>query len=98
VTATLGGPYDGREIAYPTAPDDIVPGYEAVIGGQERPSSGGDKYAGEYSAPAKGSRFTRRRFLKAAGAGAAYLALAGTVGSEPVESYPKIRSLRTPKV
>jgi outer membrane protein assembly factor BamB len=45
-----------------------------------------------------GSRFTRRWFLKAAGAGAAYLALAGTVGSEPVESYPKVRSVRTPRV
>src|SRR5688572_9683921 len=45
-----------------------------------------------------GSRFTRRWFLKAAGAGAAYLALAGTVGSEPLERHPIIRSLRTPKV
>ncbi|MDQ2671233.1 MAG: twin-arginine translocation signal domain-containing protein, partial [Actinomycetota bacterium] len=45
-----------------------------------------------------GSKFTRRWFLKAAGAGAAYLALAGTVGSEPVESYPKVRSVRTPRV
>jgi Arylsulfotransferase (ASST)/TAT (twin-arginine translocation) pathway signal sequence len=45
-----------------------------------------------------GSRFTRRWFLKGAGAGAAYLALAGTVGSEPVESYPKVSSVRTPRV
>ena len=28
---------DGREIYYPTAPDVIVPGYEGIIGGQERP-------------------------------------------------------------
>jgi outer membrane protein assembly factor BamB len=48
--------------------------------------------------PAIGSRFTRRWFLKAAGAGAAYLVLAGAVGSEPPERSPKIRSLRTPKV
>ena len=45
-----------------------------------------------------GSRLTRRRFLTAAGAGAAFLALTGMVGREPVESYPRIRSLRTSKV
>jgi len=38
VRATLGGPYyDGREITHPTAPDVIVPGYEGIIGGHERP-------------------------------------------------------------
>jgi hypothetical protein len=37
VGATLGGPYDGREITHPTAPNVIVPGYEGIIGGQERP-------------------------------------------------------------
>jgi hypothetical protein len=37
VRATLGGPYDGREITHPTAPDVIVLGYEGIIGGQERP-------------------------------------------------------------
>ena len=47
--AILGGPYDGREITYPTAPDDVVPGYEAIIGGQERPSFDGDEFAAEYS-------------------------------------------------
>ncbi len=36
VRATLGGPYDGREITHPTAPNVIVPGYEGIIGGQER--------------------------------------------------------------
>src|SRR5918993_2307 len=45
-----------------------------------------------------GSRFTRRRFLTAAGAGAAYLALAGTVGSETPERSSKVRSSRTPRI
>src|SRR5215203_4523056 len=45
-----------------------------------------------------GSRFTRRRFLAAAGAGAAYLALTGTVGSETPQHSSKVRSSRTPKV
>jgi outer membrane protein assembly factor BamB len=45
-----------------------------------------------------GSRFTRRRFLTAAGAGVAYLALTGTTGCEPPERSSKIRALRTPKV
>src|ERR687889_311307 len=44
------------------------------------------------------SRFTRRRFLAAAGAGAAYLALTGTVGSETPERSSKVISSRTPKV
>jgi hypothetical protein len=44
------------------------------------------------------SRFTRRRFLALAGAGAAYLALTGTVGSETPERSSKVRSSRTPKV
>jgi outer membrane protein assembly factor BamB len=48
--------------------------------------------------PALGSRFTRRRFLTAAGAGATYLALTGTIGCEPPEHSSKIRSSRTPKV
>jgi outer membrane protein assembly factor BamB len=45
-----------------------------------------------------GSRFTRRRFLTAASAGAAYLALTGTVGSETPERSSKVRSSRTPRV
>src|SRR5215207_7445071 len=45
-----------------------------------------------------GSRFTRRRFLAAAGAGAAYLALTGTVGSETPQHSSKVRSSRDPKV
>ena len=47
-----------------------------------------------------GSRFTRRRFLAAAGAGAAYLALSGTVGSEPPQepSSGLRSSSRTPRV
>src|SRR5829696_4598212 len=45
-----------------------------------------------------GSRFTRRRFLTAASAGAAYLALTGTVGSETPQHSSKVRSSRTPKV
>jgi hypothetical protein len=44
------------------------------------------------------SRFTRRRFLAAASAGAAYLALTGTVGSETPERSSKVRSSRTPGV
>src|SRR5918997_931250 len=44
------------------------------------------------------SRFTRRRFLALAGAGAAYLALTGTVGSETPERSSKVRSWRTPRV
>src|ERR671910_171696 len=45
-----------------------------------------------------GSRFTRRRFLTAAGAGVAYLALTGTVDSETPERSSRVRSSRTPKV
>src|SRR5918995_1405786 len=45
-----------------------------------------------------GSRFTRRRFLTAASAGAAYLALTGTVGSETPERSSKVRSSPTPGV
>ena len=45
-----------------------------------------------------GSRFTRRRFLTAAGAGAAYLALSGTVGSETPQRSSKLRASRTPGV
>jgi hypothetical protein len=37
VRATLGGPYDSREITHPTAPDVVVLGYEGIIGAQERP-------------------------------------------------------------
>ena len=37
VRATLGGPRDGREINYPTAPDVIVLGYQGIVGRQERP-------------------------------------------------------------
>src|SRR5215212_1516803 len=40
-----------------------------------------------------GSRFTRRRFLAAAGAGAAYLALANTVGCESPEHAPRVSPL-----
>ena len=47
--AILGGPYDGREITCPTVPDDTVPGYEAIIGRQERPSFHGGEFAAEYS-------------------------------------------------
>jgi outer membrane protein assembly factor BamB len=43
-----------------------------------------------------GSRFTRRRFLKALGA-ATYLALSSTVGCAPLERPQKPLSLRTPK-
>src|ERR671910_872296 len=45
-----------------------------------------------------GSRFTRRRFLTAASAGAAYLALTGAVGSETPERSSKVRSSRDPRV
>src|SRR5215212_1805693 len=44
------------------------------------------------------SKFTRRRFLTAASAAAAYLALTATVGSESPERSSKVRSSRTPKV
>jgi len=44
-----------------------------------------------------GSRFTRRRFLKALGACAGYLALMNTVGCELLGHTPKLRSLRTPE-
>jgi hypothetical protein len=43
-----------------------------------------------------GSRFTRRRFLTAAGA--AYLAFTGAMGCEPPERPSKVRSPRTPRV
>src|SRR5215204_3596775 len=42
-----------------------------------------------------GTKFTRRRFLMAAGAGATYLALANTVGCEPAERTPKAKSTKT---
>ena len=40
-----------------------------------------------------GSRVTRRRFLQAAGAGAAYFALANTVGCKTSEHLPKVSPL-----
>jgi len=40
-----------------------------------------------------GTRFTRRRFLAAVGAGATYLALANTVGCESSEHTPKVAPL-----
>jgi Arylsulfotransferase (ASST) len=43
-------------------------------------------------------RFTRRRFLRAAGAAAAYLALTPTVGCQPPEHSSKVRSSRVPQV
>jgi len=43
------------------------------------------------------AKFTRRRFLAAAGIGAAYLTLASTVGCGPLEHAPKVARLRTPK-
>ena len=46
VRATLGGPYDGREITHPTAPHYIVLGYEGIIGGQERPLASRDYIRG----------------------------------------------------
>src|SRR5215217_1571961 len=45
-----------------------------------------------------GSRFTRRRFLRAASAAAAYLALSPTVGCQLPEYSSKVRSSRGPKV
>jgi hypothetical protein len=45
-----------------------------------------------------GSRLTRRRFLTSAGAGAAYLALTATVGSETPQRSLKVRSSRTSRV
>src|SRR3712207_6895996 len=45
-----------------------------------------------------GSRFTRRRFLMAASAAAAYLALTPTVGCQLPERSSKVRSSRDPKV
>ena len=42
---------------------------------------------------AMGDKLTRRRFLTAASAGAAYLALTGTVGCELLERTPKVRAL-----
>ena len=45
-----------------------------------------------------GSRFTRRRFLTAAGASAAYLTLTGAMGCEPPERSSGVRSSRTPRV
>src|ERR671912_2009901 len=44
------------------------------------------------------SRFTRRRFITAASAAAAYLALTPTVGCERPERYSKVRSSRAAKV
>ena len=49
VRATLGGPYDGCEITHPSAPEDVLLGYEGVIGGRERPSAHGARFAAEYS-------------------------------------------------
>jgi hypothetical protein len=45
-----------------------------------------------------GTRFTRRRFLTAMGAGAAYLALTNTAGCKLLERTSKVSRLRTPKV
>jgi hypothetical protein len=42
-----------------------------------------------------GTKFTRRRFLMAAGAGAAYLAMTNTVGCEPVERTSKAKPRKT---
>jgi hypothetical protein len=47
---------------------------------------------------AMGFRFTRRRFLTALGAGAAYLTLTNTVGCELLERTSKLTSLRLPRV
>src|SRR5215213_5291176 len=47
---------------------------------------------------AMGSRFTRRRFLTALGAGAVYLALTNTVGCELLERTSKLTSLRLPRL
>ena len=46
VSATLGGPYDGREITHRSAPDVIVRGYEGIIGGQEGPLASRDHIRG----------------------------------------------------
>src|SRR3712207_2272849 len=45
-----------------------------------------------------GTRFTRRRFLTAASASAAYLALTNAVGCKLLERNSKISPLHTPKV
>jgi hypothetical protein len=45
-----------------------------------------------------GTRVTRRRFLRALGASATYLALTNTVGCELLESTPKVSPMRAPKV
>ena len=45
-----------------------------------------------------GARFTRRRFLAAAGAGVTYFALSNTVGCEPPERSSKVASSGTPKI
>ncbi len=45
-----------------------------------------------------GTKFTRRRFLKALSAGATYLALTNTVGCELLGRTPKPRSLQTPRI
>src|SRR5918993_1176521 len=47
---------------------------------------------------AMGFRFTRRRFLTALGAGAAYLTLTNAVGCELLERTSKLTSLRLPRV
>jgi hypothetical protein len=44
-----------------------------------------------------GSRFTRRRFITALGAGAAYVALTNTVGCELLERTSKLMALRLPR-
>jgi hypothetical protein len=44
-----------------------------------------------------GSRYTRRRFLTALGAGVTYLALANTMGCDPRKRTPKPMSLRVPR-
>jgi arylsulfotransferase ASST len=45
-----------------------------------------------------GTKFTRRRFLTAVGAGAAYLALTNTAGCRLLERTSKVSRLHTPKV
>ena len=55
VRATLGGPYDGREITHPTDPDVIVLGYEGIIGVQARPIASRGHISGEVLA-VKGDR------------------------------------------
>ena len=49
VRATLGGPYDGRDITLADAPENVLLGYEGIIGGRERPSPHGASFAAEYS-------------------------------------------------